>query len=239
MAGDQWWKAAEASSLERKAVAKREASGVKLGDSFLIVTEGTVTEPEYFRLLLDDLKLSVVKIHIQPGDKPQPLKVIATAVRLAKKRAAGMKKKREGQAFSKIPFDHVWAVIDADVPMKEGNWEEVKQAAADGNVRLAPSMPCIEYWLLLHLKYSTAGLADGDAAKAALKAAGFDCSKLETAKESLPNLIEQWPQAAKHADKVRNHHTKGGTPEPANPSTDVDLLVRALNDSVQPHRRKL
>ncbi len=92
MAGEQWWIADAALGLERKAAAERAARGVNLGDSFLIVTEGTVTEPEYFRLLRDDLKLSTVEIHVQPGDASHPLHVIATAIRLVEERNAEMKK---------------------------------------------------------------------------------------------------------------------------------------------------
>lgn len=239
MAGDQWWKAAAASSVERRTAAKREAGGVNLGDSFLIVTEGTVTEPEYFRLLRDDLKLSTMDIHVQPGDKSHPYDVIATAVKLVEERDGKMKERREDQSFSKTAYDHVWAVIDADVAVKDGIWEEVKKRAAAGDVRLAPSMPCIEYWLLLHLRYTAAGLADGTAAKSALKVEGYDCSSMKTAKVSLPKLIKQWPQAVVHAGRVRKHHIKGRTPEPANPSTGVDLLIQALDDSVPMHRRRL
>ncbi len=239
MAGEKWWIADAALGLERKAAGERAARGVNPGDSFLIVTEGTVTEPEYFRLLRDDLKLSMVEIHVQPGDASHPLHVIATALRLVKERTAEMKKYREEQSFSKTPFDHVWAVIDTDVAVRDGIWNEVKQAAAAGNVSLAPSTPCIEYWLLLHLKYSTAGLTNGNAAKSALKAAGFDCSTTKAAEESVPRLISKWPQAVKQAERVRKYHFSGKTPEPANPSTDVDLLVQALDDSVPAHRRKL
>lgn len=239
MAAKQWWEIEADLAVERKAAVQRDARGVNPGDSFLIVTEGTVTEPGYFRLLRDDLKLSMVDIHIVPGDKSHPLKVIATAVRLAEERKAKMTEQRENQSFSEISFDHVWAVIDADVPVKEGTWEKVKQAAAAGNIHLAHSMPCIEYWLLLHQNYMTASLTNGTAAKAALKSAGFDCSTSKKARVSLPKLIPLWPQAVAHADRVRKHHKKGRTPEPANPSTDVDLLVQALDDSVPAHRRKL
>ena len=53
-----WWREAKAASLERK----RRAMAASAGDAFLIVTEGKVTEPVYFNLLLRDLHLSTVRI---------------------------------------------------------------------------------------------------------------------------------------------------------------------------------
>ena len=46
-------------------------------------------------------------------------------------------------------------------------------------------------------------------------------------------------KAALHAEQVRQHHETAGTPLPANPSTEVDRLARALNDSAPEHLRKL
>lgn len=55
-----------------------------------------------------------------------------------------------------------------------------------------------------------------------------------------PNwFISKWPEAVVHAENVRRHHDGAQTPKPANPSTEVDRLARALNDSAPAHRRKL
>ena len=65
-----WWLEAKAASLERKRLAVAATALAKPGDAFLIVTEGTVTEPIYFDLLLRDLQLSVVRVKVQPGTLP-------------------------------------------------------------------------------------------------------------------------------------------------------------------------
>lgn len=52
-----WWKAKEI-SLARKAEAALRPACARPGDSFLIVTEGSVTEPVYFELLRESLQLS-------------------------------------------------------------------------------------------------------------------------------------------------------------------------------------
>ena len=38
--------------------------------------------------------------------------------------------------------------------------------------------------------------------------------------------------AVKAAARVREHHKAVGTPFPENPSTNVDLLINAINDAV-------
>lgn len=233
-----WWKVAAEQSIERKAAAKRNDSGVNPGDSFLIVTEGTATEPIYFQHILKEMKLSIVEIHIQPGDRSHPISVIETAVRLAKDRKVEMKKQRENQSFCKVAFDHVWAVIDTDVAVRDGIWDQVKSAAKKGKISLASSTPCFEYWLMLHLKYTSAALVDGRTAKATLKEAGYDCSSKESASVSIPKLIPLLQKAIEHAKQVRRLHVEARTPDPANPSTCVDRLLEALADSLLKIRKK-
>jgi hypothetical protein len=66
-------------------------------------------------------------------------------------------------------YDQVWAVIDTDVAVRQNRWHEVVAQAEAAGVKLAYSTPCIEFWLFLHLKYSTAFILDGDAAKSLVK----------------------------------------------------------------------
>ena len=171
-----WWREAKAASLQRRRRAVAAAALAKPGDAFLIVTEGTVTEPIYFDLLLRDLQLSVVRIKIQPGDASDPRHVIRTAEREAKEQ---VRKARKGVLGINEPpkFDHVWAVVDTDVAVRMGFWNDVQQLAKARKVMLAHSTPCFEFWLLLHIiGYTTrADLVDGDSAKSAVK----DCVSSE------------------------------------------------------------
>ena len=238
----QWWLEAKAASLERKRRAMAASALARPGDAFLIVTEGTVTEPVYFDLLLRDLQLSVVRIKVQPGDNSDPRHVIRTAEREAKEQVRKWKKGVLG-INEPAKFDHVWAVVDTDVAVRNHIWNDVHQLAIAKKVQLAHSTPCFEFWLLLHLVGFTtrADLVDGDAAKSAVKhALGRDYSaNEETAKETMATFISKWPEAIGHAERVRCHHEGAATPQPANPSTEVDRLVRAMNDSAPEHLRRL
>ena len=235
-----WWKAKEL-SLQRKAAAALRASCACAGDSFLIVTEGTVTEPVYFELLRESLQLSTVTVKVMPGKASDPRHVIQSAADEVKNLTYRMRRKKV--AVTELEkFDHVWAVIDTDVAIRQGFWNDVVQNARDLKVNLAHSTPCFEYWLLLHLKMTTRGdLVNGDAAKSAFRNEwGSDYStNREITEQAFRNLLPAWPTAVGNARQVRQYCASANTPSPANPSTDVDLIVCALNDSAPPHLRKI
>ena len=239
--GQPWCKKAEAQSLAKRSRAAQQEAGVNLGDSFLIVTEGTVTEPTYFELLREDLQLGPVAIRIEPGDHSDPRHVIKTAGRMVSELAKRKKRGKLSNAETES-FDHVWAVIDTDVAVRNGIWNDVTALAEGRRVKLAHSTPCFEFWLLLHLEYTTrADLVSGDDAKSALKyALGSEYStNRDVADAAMTVLISNWPEAVVNGERVRQHHEEGGTLSPGNPSTEVCALVRALNYSAPRHLQKL
>ena len=235
-----WWKAPKAASLERKRRAALPSATAKPGDAFLIVTEGQVTEPVYFEFLLADLQLYAVRVKVIPGFASDPRHVVRDAAEQAQKQQEEFKRGRLALT-EPAKFDHVWAVIDTDVAVRMGFWNDVKQLAAGRKVKLAHSTPCFEYWLLLHLQDTTRGnLVNGDAAKHVVKEElGRDYSTNEaTARLAMPLFMPHWPTAVQRAGRVRSYHFDAATPDPANPSTEVDRLVRTLNDSAPEHARK-
>lgn len=235
-----WWKAKELSLL-RKTDASLRGAFASAGDSFLIVTEGTVSEPVYFQLLRESLQLSNVTVKVMPGKASDPRHVVQSAADEVK--ALALRVRRKKIAVTELErFDHVWAVIDTDVAVRENFWNDVIQKARDLKVHLAHSTPCFEYWLLLHLTMTTRGdLVDGDAAKKAFRHEfGSDYStNRQVTERAFTDLLPIWPIAFKNAQAVRKHHESAGTSSPANPSTEVDLLACALNDSASPHIRKI
>ena len=137
----------------------------------------------------------------------------------------------------------MWAVIDTDVAVRDGIWNDVMTLSRARKVKLAHSTPCFEYWLLLHIQgLTTRGdLIDGATAKRAVKhALGKDYSTNEEAvRTAIPAFLGIWREAVVHGESVRRYHEAAATPMPANPSTEVCALVRALNDSAPIHLRKL
>jgi hypothetical protein len=234
-----WWRAAKALSLERRERQAEAVAAALAGDSFLIVTEGVVTEVCYFEQLRAALQLSAVKVVVEPGDDSEARHVIETAARLAQEqryRAA------RGQLAMDEPssYDQVWAVLDTDVSERHNRWPDILNLAAQRGVRLASSTPCFEYWLLLHLAHTTAPLANGAVAKAKLVGELGDYStNAAVCEAAIRKILPSWPTATKRAEQVRQYHLDACTASPANPSTEVDRLTMALNYSAPVHARKI
>lgn len=237
----EWWKDAKSQSLKRRAEQRSQDALAKLGDKFLIVTEGTITEPVYFKQLRESLSLKAVDVNVLPGPTSDPARVIKEAdliVRNLAKRSGNAKRFANNEIAR---YDHVWAVVDTDVSIRNGSWEDVKKLAAEKNVKLAHSSPCVEFWLRLHFGYTTSSLLNGKIAKKEVERVlgqSYSTNKAE-AKKAIALFLNKWPDAVRHAEKVRAHHQSAGTQLPANPSTEVDRLVRALNDAATKGYRKL
>jgi hypothetical protein len=233
-----WWRKAQAESIQRRGKTQPTAP---TGDTILVVTEGTVTEPIYFEALRDALRLSAVKIVIAFGNTSAPLSVVQTAANKAQEQK---RKKGRGKLGISEPekFDQVWAVIDTDAAVRDGLWQEVGAAAKKHRVLLAHSTPSFEFWLLLHLRYCTPCLQSSAHAEQRLEQElGFTYNKKKgEVQRVIQRVLPTWPTAVNNAKKVREHHKECGTVLPADPSTDVDLMVWAFNlAAALPYRRNL
>lgn len=208
---------------------------VSLGDTFLVVVEGEVTERRYVEDVRGLLALRAVHVICPTGHDPIGL------VQRAIQERSGVRRRQAGRAGNREPvgYDHVWVVFDTDTPDQTGRVKQAIELARQHNILTAFSTPSIEFWLLLHFRYTTGPLLNSaEAEKAVGKAWGTPYDKREVTFAKLwPTLKPNIPEAVKRAEQVRIHHQKGATAFPHNPSTEVDLLVRALNASAQPPRR--
>lgn len=129
-------KARDGAALQRQ---KRERARNK---RYLIVCEGTRTEPQYLRELRDDLSIRPQVVRIAPNDGVSPDRVVAHAVALYEEDAAA------GDAF-----DKVYCVFDRDKHTTfDGAVQTAKDLSAEGKPFVAiASNPCFEVWLLLAL----------------------------------------------------------------------------------------
>ena len=102
--------------------------------------------------------------------------------------------------------------------------------AAD--IKFAVSDPAFEFWLLLHVDYTTAPMDACDRVISRLKKFWKNYTKGAT---PAPEFLDKTPTAVVHAERCRKHHaTSGGG---GNPSTQVDMLVRCLNAATRSHRQ--
>jgi hypothetical protein len=112
----------------------------------LLVCEGEVTEPEYFRGFEQWARNSSVEIRIA-DEHGVPLTLVEYAVRRRKEADDQAEKERD----SFLRYDEVWCVLDVDEHPK---LNEARQLAGARGIELAVSNPCFELWMLLHFRDS-------------------------------------------------------------------------------------
>ncbi len=189
---------------------------------FLIVCEGTKTEPHYFSELLTALRIRPQVVRIAQNDGVSPDRVVAHALDLYNDDAA-----------AGDPYDKVYCVFDRD---QHTTFESaVQRIEALHNAKkpfvAITSTPCFEFWLLLHFGYTdqpfhSAGKKSvGDQAVAALRAKpGFE--KYGKGQKGIySQLANKLDDAITNAARLRAHCAGTGS---VNPATEVDELVRAI-----------
>ena len=118
-------------------------------NSYLIVTEGTRTEPLYFmgiqKLIQDSLggNVDIVEIPVIDikGEGCSTEKLIESTDRIVKR--------------AKILYQNIWVVFDKD---DFPDFDQAIRAGIDRGYKIAWSNPSFEYWLYLHFSYSDSAL---------------------------------------------------------------------------------
>lgn len=111
----------------------------------LIVCEGEKTEPLYFHSLRDHYRLSSTNIEVTGECGSSPLDVFGHA-----------KQRYNEENKAGDPFDKIYCVFDKNSHASYQQALDRIQRARPSNTYVAiPSVPCFEYWLLLHFIYRT------------------------------------------------------------------------------------
>lgn len=187
-------------------------------DVILIVCEGKKTEPNYFTELKKTFRLSNANVRIC-GRGSDPLSVVEFAIK----------------TYHQEPvFDRIYCVFDRDrhARFDAAMDKLLRTKLSKKNIIYAiPSVPCFEFWLLLHFKYTTKPFDApyGDSI----------CSKvIEELKNHLPTyqkgdqnvfnqLKDKLDNAIANARRVEKFHKTSGTD---NPSTSMHSLLVYLRD---------
>ena len=133
----------------RKATARRALKEVK--NKVLVVTEGTVTEPQYFErlkgIISEDFGVQLVvrpKLSNKPNTKwtSNPVSVVEQAIRIRDEAA--------NQGRDVVPYARCFAVVDVD------QWDQGQQPTAlQQAIELVVSNLRFEVWLLCHADESS------------------------------------------------------------------------------------
>jgi hypothetical protein len=183
---------------------------------FLIVCEGSRTEPLYFRALSREFRNQLVEIEIE-GQGQAPKSLV--------ERAAARKKEAEREARSRrdlfLRFDEVWCVFDVDEHL---NIAEARQQARDNGIQVAISNPRFELWVLLHFQEQSAFLDRSRACSLLRK-------HLPGYEKILPfeSIKAQYGAAVGRARNLDQRCESAGCPGD-NPSTGVYRLTEDIRD---------
>ena len=202
------------SRRSRSDALRRRPARVEPRERILIVCEGEVTEPGYFRGLKHDLRAAPVTIEIN-DQSGVPKTLVERAVEL--KKAAEARAKRERNAY--LRYDQVWCVFDVDA---HPNLPEALQQAKANGIRIALSNPCFELWILLHFQDQRAHLERKAAAHACRK--HLPRYRKGVAYDALKDRYAEALQRARDLADWQEKRGNGG----ANPSTGVYLLTEVL-----------
>lgn len=198
-------KARSAKELARKAARKSDY------ESILIVCEGTKTEPNYFKELIDELELNTANVQTVSSPSTCPRQLVEFAVELAES----------------DEYDSVYCVFDKDNHKKYN--EAMQLIAVSKKLVSAHSVPCFEYWLILHFDasatpfYGNANKSPGAEALAKLKKYVPKYEKGDAGTFSL--VMKRMDKAVANALKV---NASALAAETDNPSTYVVDLIQVL-----------
>lgn len=199
---------------------------------FLIVCEDEATEPAYFQQFKDELpELPDKTLYVEcVGTGRDPLGVVQRAI--GERKELARKSERE--------VDFTWVVFDKDdADLNEAHTARFEQAfilAEDESISVALSNECFELWLLLHFEDVAPGapiprqMLYDRIEKAAQQQEGYSDFEYDHGKPAILAIVRQYGDelvAAARAEVLRAA-VKDVLRITANPSTDVDLLVKLL-----------
>lgn len=121
----------------------------------LVVCEGRVTEPEYFKALQHAFRNPLVHVQIH-NETGVPMTVVNCAL------AEDQRAKDEAKASrdDNLRYDEVWCVFDVD---DHPRLDEALSLATASGLQVALSNPCFELWALLHFRDQSERLHRRDA----------------------------------------------------------------------------
>lgn len=199
-------KARKNKDLKRKQARKSDYKKI------LIVCEGEKTEPYYFDSLIIHHKLNTANVNIIGDCDSAPIKVLERAKELYK------------ESKDTIPYDTVYCVFDKDSHSTYlQTLNAIEQILPVETFVAITSIPCFEYWILLHFTDTTRSYNDYKEVIQDLKV--FLPIYEKKAKNIYSDLLPYLEVAKKNATKANREAIKNQTD---NPSTRIHELVEIL-----------
>ena len=212
--------------LEKKRGKRPDRKGGKKEpkpNSFLIVSEGTKTEPFYFKGLSDYINLKYGNslqskpVIIPEGVGRSTVKLIREAQKLEKR--------------GNVLYSQVWVVFDKD---DFADFDEAIALAQDLGYHAAWNNRSFEYWIFLHFNYSDAALDQGEWAEKISKVFKDENIDANGYQKNNPKVFEIATQkgslkkALKNAQRIEKEYPESTMPSKCDPCTKVHHLIQEL-----------
>ena len=205
---------------EAKAAKRRKENVREKLVRFLIVCEGTKTEPHYFEALINNYISTVREVTIE-GEGRATVALVDRTLEI----------KTELERKNAMSFDRVWVVFDKD------DFDDFNDAIKKAN-RLgfysAWTNEAFELWYYLHFEYLDTGISRADyidkLQDAFRKKMGDDSFKYRKGNPDIYSLLQQYGRedlAKRFAKRLRALHS-GTNYAMHKPCTMVDKLVEEL-----------
>lgn len=209
-------------SLQRTAPTKQPRKRV------LIVCEGIETEKRYFHAIVNELQLTSVEVEICTDCGSAPISVVEHAEKRVRSEA--------GKPY--LGFDIVLCVFDRDehdsfyAALTKIDGLSKSRSFPIKDIIAVYSNPCIEYWFMLHFKYSRApavrsnGRSPGENMLRELKSQpDFADYKKSITNKQIVSLLDNTQQAREHALRGEKDLVATGN---ENPITKVHHAIDVL-----------
>ena len=208
---------------EAKASKKRKENAREKLVRFLIVCEGTKTEPHYFEALIKNYISTVREVTIE-GEGRATVALVDRTLEI----------KQELERKNAMSFDRVWVVFDKD------DFDDFNDAIKKANklgFHSAWTNEAFELWYYLHFEYLDTGIGRADYIKKLEEAfkekLGDSHFEYKKGNPDIYSLLQQYGRedlAKRFAQQLRGLYT--GTDYAAHkPCTMVDKLVEELEHS--------
>ncbi len=194
----------------RRPYAERQVDVRDTIPRFLIVCEGSKTEPNYFRSFRVPRDVVAIEIH---GIGYNTVSLVSEAIKL-----------REGD-----DYDQVWCVFDRDSFSAE-NFNAAIALATQEEIRVAYSNEAFELWYLLHFDFLNTGISRDDYVDTLTDRLGRRYVK--NSLDMFDILEARQVTAIQNARRLLSTYSPS-RPAEDNPSSTVHLLVEELNKYIR------
>ena len=205
------------SRLNQKSI-KRRSPSLGPQERVLIVTEGSKTEPDYFNLLIKELKLTATRVKIVSHGGSAPTSVVKTA-----KECLG----EDGD------FEQVYCVFDKyDHQGYKDAIRELEQRYRGKKIHTITSVPCFEVWYLVHVSTTSKHYETQNKLLRDLKKhPPFQNYEKNDCDSFFDKISAQREDALKQAKRLLTQARQSGAGRfHENPSTRVYQVVEALTE---------